>query len=143
MFPLIFIRLSEKNCIEIVSKLIELKLIDVFYTNDGKEYVTPQQLSREISDELIMHGGRIHLTELVPLLNISLHAIETRAQEIVQCSPDIHMVAGQLINDTYLNTIVEEINETLQQNGQLSIQELTKQYELSSDFLLQVRFFGC
>jgi len=130
-------KLSEKNCIEIVSKLIELKLIDVFYTNDGKEYVTPQQLSREISDELIMHGGRIHLTELVPLLNISLHAIETRAQEIVQCSPDIHMVAGQLINDTYLNTIVEEINETLQQNGQLSIQELTKQYELSSDFLLQ------
>jgi len=130
-------KLSERNCIEIVSKLIELKLIDVYYTNDGKEYVTPQQLSREICDELIMHGGRIHLTELVPLLNISLHAIEARAQEIVQSSPDIHMVSGQLIDDTYLNSIVEEINETLQQNGQLSVQDLTKQYELSTDFLLQ------
>jgi hypothetical protein len=39
-----------------------LKLIDVFYTNDGKEYVTPQQLSKEISDELYLHGGRISLT---------------------------------------------------------------------------------
>ena len=87
-----------------------------------------------------MHGGRIHLTELVPLLNISLHAIEARAQEIVQSSPDIHMVLGQLIDDTYLNSIVEEINETLQQNGQLSVQDLTKQYELSTDFLLQVGF---
>jgi len=87
-----------------------------------------------------MHGGRIHLTELVPLLNISLHAIEARAQEIVQSSPDIHMVSGQLIDNTYLNSIVEEINETLQQNGQISVQDLTKHYELSSEFLLQVRF---
>nr|CAG4641501.1 EOG090X0267 [Eurycercus lamellatus] len=130
-------KLSERNCIEIVSKLIELKLIDVFYTNDGKEYVTPQQLSKEISDELYLHGGRINLTELVQILNISFHAIETRAHDIVQSNSEIHLVSGQLIDDSYIDRVAEEINETLQHSGQIVLVELTKQYELPIEFLLQ------
>ena len=137
-FLLLFSRLSERNCVEIVSKLIELRLIDVFFTNDGKEYVTPQQLVKEISEELYIHGGRINLTELVPLLNISYQTIEAKAQEIVQSRPDVHQVTGQLIDDDYLNRVSEEINESLQLNGQIFVAELTKQYELPSDFLLQV-----
>jgi hypothetical protein len=35
------------------------KLLDVIFTTDGKEYVTPQQLSREIQDELYVNGGKI------------------------------------------------------------------------------------
>lgn len=50
-------RLTERNCIEIVNRLIELKLLDVVYTSDGKEYITPQQLVKEIQDELYVHGG--------------------------------------------------------------------------------------
>lgn len=130
--------MSEKNCIEIVSKLIELKLIDVFYTNDGKEYITLEQLSREICDELYLHGGRISLAELVPILNISYHAIESRAHDIIQTKPEVHLVTGQLIDDDHLDRICEEINETLQQSGQISVVELTKQYELPIEFLLQV-----
>ena len=130
--------MSERNCVEIVSKLIELRLIDVFFTNDGKEYVTPQQLVKEISEELYIHGGRINLTELVPLLNINYQTIEAKAQEIVQSRPDVHQVTGQLIDDEYLNRVSEEINESLQLNGQIFVAELTKQYELPSDFLLQV-----
>ncbi|KAH8022414.1 hypothetical protein HPB51_024144 [Rhipicephalus microplus] len=49
-------RLSERNCIEIVKKLIELKLIDVVFTNDGKEYITPKHLQKEILDELTVAG---------------------------------------------------------------------------------------
>nr|SVE74987.1 EOG090X0267 [Daphnia dolichocephala] len=130
-------KLSEKNCIEIVSKLIELKLIDVFYTNDGKEYITLEQLSREICDELYLHGGRINLTELVPILNVSYHAIESRAQNINQMKPEIHLVTGQLIDDDHLDRIAEEINENLQQTGQITVVELTKQYELPMEFILQ------
>lgn len=51
-------RLSERNVIELVTKLIELHLVDVLYTSDGKTYVTHQQLVKEIKDELIVHGGR-------------------------------------------------------------------------------------
>jgi len=50
-------RLTERNCVEIINKLLELKLLDVVFTTDGKEYVTPKQLIREISDELYVHGG--------------------------------------------------------------------------------------
>nr|CAG4646077.1 EOG090X0267 [Macrothrix elegans] len=131
-------KLSERNCVEIISKLIELKLIDIYYTNDGKEYVTPQQLSREISDELYLHGGRIELMELVSILNVNYEAIEARALDLVQNQQDVHLVSGQLISDEHLDRIAEEINETLQQNGQFTLVDLTKQYELPIEFLLQV-----
>lgn len=49
--------MSERNCVEIISKLGELGLLDVYHTNDGKEYITPAQLSREIQDEVFLHGG--------------------------------------------------------------------------------------
>lgn len=102
--------------------------------------MTPQQLTKEIEEELYLHGGRINLTELVPLLNLSFHAIESRAQELAQNRPEVHLIAGQLINDNYLDHICEEINEVLQQNGRICLAELTKQYELSSEFLLQVSY---
>ena len=50
-------KLSERNCIEIINKLIGMNKLDVIYTIDGKEYLTPQQLEREIKDELFVHRG--------------------------------------------------------------------------------------
>ena len=50
-------RLSERNCIEIVQCLVELKLLDVIHTTDGKEYLTPNELGKEIREELIVQGG--------------------------------------------------------------------------------------
>ena len=51
------LRLSDRNCIELVQRLIQLNLIDVIYTIDGKEYLTPEELSKEIREELYVHGG--------------------------------------------------------------------------------------
>ena len=45
-------RLSERNCVELVSKLLQLGLLEIIFTTDGKEYLTPAQLQREIKDEL-------------------------------------------------------------------------------------------
>ena len=50
-------RLSESNCIELVTHLVSAGLVQVVYTLDGKEYVTPQQLEREIRNELLAHHG--------------------------------------------------------------------------------------
>jgi hypothetical protein len=36
----------------------ELKLLEVIYTCDGKEYLTPSHLIREIKDEVYLTGGR-------------------------------------------------------------------------------------
>lgn len=57
---LFFYRLSERNCIEIITKLIQDKKLDVVHTLDGKEYITPAQISREIRDELYVHGGEVY-----------------------------------------------------------------------------------
>lgn len=53
----IICRLSEKNCVEIIQKLLHLKYLDVVFTNDGKSYITPKYLIKEIKDELYVHGG--------------------------------------------------------------------------------------
>ncbi|KAJ9587791.1 hypothetical protein L9F63_018774 [Diploptera punctata] len=128
-------RLSERNCVEIITKLLDLKLLDVVFTTDGKEYVTPQQLSREIRDELYVHGGRINLVELAKLLNVDLSQISARAAEIERTDSSCSVILGQLIDKNYINHIAEEINEKLQQQGQVTIGDLTRHYDLPSDFL--------
>ena len=50
-------RLSERNCVELVASLVERGLLEIVYTLDGKEYVTPSQLDQEIKNELAVHGG--------------------------------------------------------------------------------------
>lgn len=55
----LFNRLSERNVIEIVAKLVEQKLIEVIHTLDGKEYLTYHELAKEIQDELFVHGGKV------------------------------------------------------------------------------------
>ncbi|KAJ8315850.1 hypothetical protein KUTeg_008000 [Tegillarca granosa] len=128
-------KLSERNVIEIVRKLIDLKLLDVIYTLDGKEYLTPQGLTKEIQDELITHGGRINLVELQQILNVDFSHIESKASEIVKHDRNITLVLGQLIDNTYLDRIAEEVNDRLQEQGHITIAELTQLYDLPADFL--------
>lgn len=52
-------RLSERNCIELVSRLVDGGQIDVLYTLDGREYVTQQHLEKEIRNELLVHRGTL------------------------------------------------------------------------------------
>lgn len=59
-------KLSERNCIEVVARLISTGQVEVIYTLDGKEYITPQQIEREIKNELIAHRGNCLVFYLVP-----------------------------------------------------------------------------
>lgn len=68
-------RLSERNCVEIVTLLLEKKLLEVIFTNDGKEYITPSHLEREIQDELYDKGGRVNLVEVSKSLNMDLSRV--------------------------------------------------------------------
>lgn len=57
---------------EIVTLLLEKKLLEVIFTNDGKEYITPDHLEREVQDELYVNGGRVNLVEVSKTLNVDL-----------------------------------------------------------------------
>ncbi|XP_064544792.1 E3 UFM1-protein ligase 1 homolog [Drosophila montana] len=130
-------KLSERNCIEIVSLLLEKQLLDVVFTNDGKEYITPDHLEREIQDELYANGGRANLVEVSKTLNVDLSRIVTLAERIAAENPQIYLMLGQLIDEDYITHIAQEINEKLAQRGEISISDLTSQFDLPSDFLQQ------
>uniref|UniRef100_A0A671U920 E3 UFM1-protein ligase 1 n=1 Tax=Sparus aurata TaxID=8175 RepID=A0A671U920_SPAAU len=128
-------RLSERNCIEIISKLVQDKKLDVVHTLDGKEYITPAQISREIRDELYVHGGRINIVDLQQILNVDWVHVENRASDIAKSDKGVQLVLGQLIDDTYLDRVAEEVNDKLQEAGLISIAELCKNYDLPGDVL--------
>ncbi|KAM4772730.1 E3 UFM1-protein ligase 1 [Rhinophrynus dorsalis] len=130
-------RLSERNCIEIVTKLIAEKHLDVVHTLDGKEYVTPAQITKEIRDELHVRGGRVNIVELQQVVNVDLTHIESRANELVRSDNGIQLVLGQLLDENYLDQIAEEVNDKLQEAGQVTISELCKMYDLPGDFLTE------
>ncbi|XP_014215806.1 E3 UFM1-protein ligase 1 homolog [Copidosoma floridanum] len=129
------LKLSERNCIEIVSKLIEDKLLEVIFTNDGKEYVTPQHLSKEIKDELYIHGGRVNLTDLANILNVDLSHIYKIAIDIEKHDKELKIVLGQLIDSNYMAKVAEEVSDKLNNTGVISIMDLTLHYNLPADFL--------
>ncbi|NXR10054.1 UFL1 ligase, partial [Semnornis frantzii] len=131
-------RLSERNCIEIVTKLIAEKQLEVVHTLDGKEYVTPAQISKEIRDELHVCGGKCGTCFFsCGVINVDLLHIENRANDIVKSEKTVQLVLGQLINESYLDQLAEEINDKLQEAGQVTISDLCKAYDLPGDFLVQ------
>ncbi|KAJ8921680.1 hypothetical protein NQ315_010589 [Exocentrus adspersus] len=131
-------RLSERNCIEIVSWLLEHKMIDLIFTSDGKEYLTPSQLISEIKGELYDNGGRVNLVELSKSLGVDLGHINAHINDILKGQKDIQSVLGQLIDSSYITRIAGEINEKLSQQGQINVSDLTIQYDLPADFLQQI-----
>lgn len=92
-------RLSEANCVEIVSTLINSGAINVVVTTNGKEYVTRKHLVTEVKNECIAAGGRIGITDLVPILRIDLDYIETAATTLITEQPDeFVMCAGEIVS---------------------------------------------
>nr|XP_022913182.1 E3 UFM1-protein ligase 1 homolog [Onthophagus taurus] len=128
-------RLSERNCIEIVSWLLQRKMIDLIFTSDGKEYMTPTQLVTDIKNELYINGGRVNLTQLSKVIGVDYNHVSNHINEVLKGHKDIHFVLGQLIDVTYISKIAGEINEKLQQQGQINLSDLTIQYDLPTDFL--------
>lgn len=120
-----------------MSWLIDKKKIDLIFTNDGKEYLTPDQLVRDIRGELYDAGGRISLVDLARLIRVDLAHINTHLNEVLKGNKDIHYVLSQLIDNTYITKLAEEINEKLAQQGQINVGDLTIQYDLPAEFLQQ------
>ena len=62
------VRLSERNVVELVNKLKELGVIDagLLHTANGKEYLTREQLRKEIMETLTQAGGRTSLVMSQP-----------------------------------------------------------------------------
>lgn len=133
------LKLSDRNCIEIVRKLIKQNKLDVIFTTDGKEYITPEHLLSEIETELYANNGRIYLHELSSILLVDISLIELKANELAKRSPGrIALVLGQLITNEYKDQLAVEINEKLQIKGSITIAEIIKFCDLPPDFVQSI-----
>lgn len=105
-------RLSERNCIDLVRKLQSLKLVDLIFTRSGKEFITPAQLTLEVSDQLIARGGRVNVIDLPDALDVDLSHIQKAIDEIIN-PPSVRLIRGEILTDYYLTSIAEDINDHL------------------------------
>lgn len=132
-------RLSERNCIDIVKKLGELNLIELIYTCDGKEFVTPTHLIREIEDEIYVNGGRMSLHDLAAKTRVDYQHVENKSKELARTRPNEYtLILGQLIHSFYKDTLSKQINDYMWLNGQLSVADFAKSLDLPSEFLLDI-----
>ena len=132
-------RLSERNCIDIVKKLTELSLIELIYTCDGEEFITPQHLLKEVEDATYVNGGRIQIHDLASDLNVDYQHVENAANELVRNKPEEYsVILGQIIHETYKKTLSKQILDTMMTDGQLSIGEFSKALDLPSEYLVNL-----
>uniref|UniRef100_A0A8C0KTW7 E3 UFM1-protein ligase 1 n=1 Tax=Canis lupus dingo TaxID=286419 RepID=A0A8C0KTW7_CANLU len=71
------------------------------------------------------------------VINVDLTHIESRIGDIVKSEKHVQLVLGQLIDENYLDRLAEEVNDKLQESGQVTISELCKTYDLPGNFLTQ------
>eukprot|EP00899_Mesostigma_viride_P015014 jgi/Mesvir1/23513/Mv18219-RA.1 len=132
------VRLSERNVIELVNKLKELGLLgdDLLYTTNGKEYLTVDRLRQELAVQVSRHGGRVSVLDAAALIGIDLSHAEKQAEALASSRPDMCLLQGELITDAYWDGMAAEIDESLQQSGQLPLAELARQFNVRAELML-------
>ncbi|TYJ33441.1 hypothetical protein E1A91_A05G104200v1 [Gossypium mustelinum] len=133
------IRLSERNVVELVQKLHELRIIDfeLLHTVSGKEYITPEQLRHEIAGE-VKKLGRVSLIDLADTTGVDLYHVEKQAQHVVSEDPGLMLIQGEIISQSYWDSVAEEINERLQECSQIALAELAAQLYVGSELVASV-----
>ena len=76
-------RLSERNCVDILQRLKKTGQIKVIYTQDGKQYLTPERIRSEVMGEIEEQGGRTTLTDIQAVMNIDITFVQEKAEAIV------------------------------------------------------------
>ncbi|XP_057954864.1 E3 UFM1-protein ligase 1 homolog [Malania oleifera] len=130
------VRLSERNVVELVQKLQELQIIDfdLLHTVSGKEYITPDQLRHEMVME-IKRVGRASLIDLADITGVDLYHVEKQAGRVVSDDSGLMLVQGEIISNSYWDTVAEEINERLQECSQIALAELAAQLHVGSELV--------
>jgi len=106
-------------------------------TLDGSEYVTPEQLEKELRDEIVVAGGRCKITDVQPQLNVDLGHVQRQLENVLADDPTISYFDGEVITQEYMDGVAEEINQLLQEAGSLRVTELAARFNVSTQFLTE------
>lgn len=86
----------------------------------------------------IEKSGRVSLIDLSDIIGVDLYHIERQAQKIVSDNSGLMLIQGEVISQSYWNTVAEEINEKLEECSQIALAEIAAQYHVSSELVLSV-----
>ncbi|KAK7312515.1 hypothetical protein VNO77_36424 [Canavalia gladiata] len=133
------IRLSERNVVELVQKLQHLQIIDfeLLHTVSGKEYITLDQLRNEMVAE-VKKLGRVSLIDLAESTGVDLYYVEKQAVNLAKDHRELMLTQGEIISESYWDSIAEEINERLQECSQIALTELAAQLNVGLDLVASV-----
>uniref|UniRef100_A0A0K0DFR7 E3 UFM1-protein ligase 1 homolog n=1 Tax=Angiostrongylus cantonensis TaxID=6313 RepID=A0A0K0DFR7_ANGCA len=128
-------KLSEANCVEVVSKLIQRSMIDVVFTRDGHSYITRNHLTTEVRNECVALGGRAPLTDIAAALNVDLDHVEHVALKLVSENIGFTISGGELFSEEYVVNLQAELRSLLAEHGHRTIAFLCKHWNLSNELL--------
>lgn len=128
-------KISERNCIDLVQKLIELDQVKLVHTSSGKEWLTPDQLDREIRDALASTGGRLGVTDLPSEVGVAIEHIEGRVDLMCKKDGSLTRLQGELLSSQYVEGVAQEVEESLAESGCLAVSDLAVRFTLPADFV--------
>jgi len=128
-------KISERNCIDLVQKLIELDRVKLVHTTSGKEWLTPEQLDREIRDALASTGGRLGVTDLPAEVGVAIEHVEGRVDLMCKKDGSLTRLQGELLSSQYLDGVSQEVDESLADSGCLAVSDLAVRYNLPADYV--------
>jgi len=128
-------KISERNCIDLVQKLIELDQVKLVHTTTGKEWLTPDQLDREIRDALASTGGRLGVTDLPAEVGVAIEHVEGRVDLMCKKDGSLTRLQGELLTSQYVDGVSLEVEESLAESGCLAVSDLAVRYNLPADFV--------
>jgi hypothetical protein len=71
--------------------------------------------------------GRVSLIDIADSTGVDLYHIEKQAQHVLANDPGLMLVQGEIISESYWDSVAEEINERLQECSQIALAELAAQ----------------
>ncbi|KAK7859293.1 e3 ufm1-protein ligase 1 like protein, partial [Quercus suber] len=107
------IRLSERNVVEL------------------------EQLRHEMVLE-IKKLGRVSLIDLADTTGVDLYYVESQAQHVVSDDPGLMLFQGEIISQSYWDSMAEEINDRLQECSQIALAEIATQLNVGSEMITSV-----
>lgn len=96
--------------------------------------IPQEQLRHEILAE-IKKLGRVSLIDLADNIGVDLYHVEKQAQQIVLEDPGLMLNQGEIISQSYWDSVAEEINERLQECSQIALAELAAQLQVGSELI--------
>lgn len=128
-------KISERSCIDLVQKLIDIDQVKLFHTTTGKEWLTPEQLDHEIRDALASRGGRLGVTDLPAEVGVAIEHIEARVDVLSKKDGSLTRLQGELLSSQYIQGLAQEVEECLAELGHIAVSDLAVRYNLPADFV--------